>query len=74
MLFSLFLSLCLSSSSLSTKKKEGKYKTRAQPVTTATCLSWIPQSSGEVGEMDERREVGKGEEKGGRLAARGIGR
>lgn len=31
----------------------------AQPVTTATCLSWIPQSSSRVSEMDERRGAGE---------------
>lgn len=30
----------------------------------ATCLSWIPLSSGEVRKMDERREMVKGGERG----------
>ena len=34
-------------------------KNAVLPVTTATCLSWIPQSSGGVREMDERRETGE---------------
>lgn len=41
------------------KIQNKKIKNSALPVTTATCLSWIPQSSGEVGEMDESRGSGR---------------
>lgn len=47
---------CLSFLCLKKKKKNA-----VLPVTTATCLSWIPLSSGGVREMDEMRETGASE-------------